>query len=210
MQDIQEMIKKFKYWEWDRYKKRKRKKLKNHDFTILASNCCGTIMYHDLGLFFTSPTINLSMGMDDFVRLVGNLEWYMKLPLSDAGREGKYPTGMLGDVKICFMHYKTFEEAAWKWEERKKRINWDNVFVVGTDKDGCTRETMQHFEELPYKNKVLFSHLPHPEFPSVHYIKGFEEKSELGVIINFKEKFLMRRYMDDFDYVTFLNGEMCK
>ena len=38
-------------------------------------------------------------------------------------------------------------------------------------------------------------------------IKGFEDKNELGVITNFKKGFLMRRYLDDFDYINFLNNK---
>ena len=51
----------------------------------------------------------------------------------------------------------------------------------------------------------------YPEFSSACYIKGFEEKEELGVLINFKQGILRRRYLDDFDYVKFLNdGKYCK
>ena len=47
--------------EWKEYNRKKRSRLKNTDFTIIASNCCGTMMYHDLGLPFLSPTINLNL-----------------------------------------------------------------------------------------------------------------------------------------------------
>ncbi len=201
-------IEKFREWEWKRYKEKKRNRLKTTDLTIIASNCSGTFMYYDLKLPFLSPTINLSIEMNDFVKMVENLKWYMEQELTETESKEKYPIGLLGDIKISFIHYKTFEEAMEKWEERKQRINWDNLFIIGTDKDGCTNETMKRFEELPYKNKVLFTHIRHPEFPSTYYIKGFEEKSELGVITYLKEDtFLKRRYLDDFDYVKFLNGQ---
>lgn len=44
-----------RHMEWRFYKWRRRKRLKNHDFTILATNCIGTVIYHDLGLEFLSP-----------------------------------------------------------------------------------------------------------------------------------------------------------
>lgn len=194
--------------EWQAYKWGKRKRLKNKNFSIISSNCSGTYMYYDLELPYTSPTINLSIGMNDFVRMVQNLEWYMERSLIEAEnrREG-YPVGILSDVEIHFIHYDTFEKAERKWEERKKRINWDNLFIIGTDKDGCTYETLRSFEQLPYKNKVIFTHVRYPEFPSAYCIKGFEEEKELGDITCFQDRFFKRQYLDDFDYVGFLNGE---
>ena len=108
-------------------------------------------------------------------------------------------------MRIDFVHYDTFSEAVRKWEERKKRINWDNIFIVGTEKDGCSYEMIQRFDRLPYKNKVIFTHVEYPEFSSAYYIKGFEDKGELGVLTFYKKRFFKRRYLDDFDYIEFLN-----
>lgn len=191
--------------EWRIYRARKRRKLRNHHFSIISANCCGTFIYYDLGLPYSSPTINLTIEMDDFVKLAGNLKWYMDQKLIQAEIQEQHPVGMLGDVKVHFIHYKTFKEAAQKWEERKTRINWENLFIIGTDKDGCTYETIRRFEQLPYKNKVIFTHVRYPEFPSAYYIEGFEGEKELGVVTDFKSQFLKRRYLDDFDYVNFLN-----
>lgn len=191
--------------EWIIYRIKKRSRLKNKAFTIISSNCSGTYMYYDLGMRYLTPTVNLSIDMNDFVKMVNNLRWYMEQELVEAEEEGSCPIGLLGDIKICFMHYDTFHEAKMKWEDRKQRIHWDNLFIVGSEIDGCTYETIKKFEQLPYKNKVIFTHIDYPEFPSAHYIKGFEEKEELGFITLFKEQFLKRRYLDDFDYVNFLN-----
>lgn len=73
------------------------------------------------------------------------------------------------------------------------------------ERGDCSYETMKRFNQLPYKNKVLFTHVEYPEFQSAYYIKGFEEQSELGTITNFKNHFWRRRYLDDFDYVKFFN-----
>ena len=205
IESLEQIIEKFREWEWARYKKRKCKRIKNKDFTIIASNCGGTFIYYDMGLPYLTPTVNLSMDMNDFVKMVENLTWYLEQELVELNDGGKCPAGLLGDVKVSFVHYNTFEEGVRKWEERKKRINWDNLFIMGTDKDGCTYETIQRFEKLPYKNKVIFTHIKYPEFSSAFYIKGFEDRSELGVITFFKEQFLKRRYLDDFNYVGFLN-----
>ncbi len=203
---MKDAIEKFRNWEWETYKKRKLAKIKKKDFTIIASNCGGTFIYYDMGLTYLTPTVNLSIEMNDFVKMAENLKWYMEQDFTRICEEGKYPAGMLGDIRVDFVHYDTFEEGVRKWEERKKRINWDNLFIMGTDKDGCTYETIQRFDRLPYKNKVIFTHVKYPEFSSAHYIKGFEDRNELGVVTFFKKQFLKRRYLDDFDYVKFLNG----
>lgn len=194
--------------ERDLYNMIKRKRLYNDNFSILSSNCVGTFIYRDLGLPYLSPTINLSIGMDDFVKLAGNPKWYMEQKLIQGNSEAEeYPVGLLGDIKINFIHYQTFEEAVEKWEKRKKRIEWDNLFIIGTERDGCTYNTLRRFEELPYKSKIIFTHVKYPEFSSAYYIRGFEKRGELGIITNFKEQFWRRRYMEDFDYVAFLNED---
>ncbi len=192
--------------EWRLYKRRKYRRLKNKEFTIIGSNCTGAFMYYDLGLKYLTPTVNLMIEMNDFVKMAGNLEWYMKQKLVEGTEEEKCPVGLLGDIKIHFIHYKSFEEGAAKWEERKRRIRWDNLFIVGSEKDGCTYEIIKKFDELPYENKVIFTHVEYPEFPSAYCIRGFEERAELGVITNVKQQILKRRYLDDFDYVEFLNS----
>lgn len=192
--------------EWLLYKKLKCRRLKNRDFTIISSNCNGTFMYYDMKLPYLTPTVNLAMGMDDFVKMAENLPWYMEQHFTEIkAEEGSCPAGLLGGLRVNFVHYASFEEGVRKWEERKKRIRWDNLFIVGTEKDGCTYETIRRFDNLPYKNKVIFTHVNYPEFSSAYYIKGFEEKEELGVLTFYKKQLLKRRYLDDFDYVDFLN-----
>jgi len=193
--------------EWYIYKEIKRKRLKNKNATIISSNCNGEFIYYDMKLKFLSPTINLSFDMNDYIKMLENLEWYMKqeiVPYED--KRFNYPTGKLGDIEIRFNHYETFKDAVDKWNERKQRINFNNLFILGIDGDNCTYESIQRFDQLPYKNKIIFTHKPYPEFKSAYYIKGFEQTKGVGVLIEFKKQFFIRRYLDDFDYVSFLNN----
>ena len=187
------------------YKIRRRWRLRNKDVTIISSNCSGAFMYYDLGMQYRTPTVNLSIEMKDFVKMAGNLKWYMEQEPVESEEKVPCPVGLLGDIKIYFIHYDSFDQGRRKWEERKKRINWENIFIVGSEKDGCTYETIKNFEELPFENKVIFTRIEYPEFPSACCIKGFEDQKELGVITYFKKQVLKRRYLDDFDYVSFLN-----
>ena len=192
------------------YKKRKRKRLDNLNFSIIASNCVGTIIYHDLDLPFLSPTINLTIEMDDFIRFAENLKWYMEQEIVELKGEKGCPAGMLGDVKINFVHYDTFEEGVRKWEERKERINWDNLLLIGSERDGCSYETLERFDRLPFENNVILTRVRYPEISSAYCIEGFEEKEELGMVLNYKKQFFRRRYLDDFDYVAFINSAVQK
>lgn len=198
----------FQRLEWRIYKERKRLRLRNRTPSIISSNCNGEFWYYDMRLRFLTPTINLSFDMNDYVKMLENLRWYMEQPIQFfEDPRYDYPTGMLGDIEIRFNHYSSFEQAVNKWEERKKRINWDNLFVLGIDGDNCTYETLQRFDALPYQNKVIFTHIPYPEIKSAYYIPGFEKEEGVGVLIYFKKQFFVRRYLDDFDYVSFLNGK---
>ncbi len=152
---MQKGSEKFREWEWEKYKKWRYSRLKSTDFTIISSNCVGTVIYYDLGLPFLSPTINLTIGMNDFVKFAENLKWYMEREVEEVEDESGVPTGLLGDIKVHFVPYKNFEEEA-KWKERKQRINWDNLFFIGSERGDCTYETVRRFEQLPYKNKVIF------------------------------------------------------
>ena len=203
---MQRIVRGLQLYERKLYCRRKKNRLKNKDFSIIASNCNGTFMYYDMRISYLTPTVNLVIEMNDFVKLAENLEAYMEKEIVKLESDVPYPTGMLDDIKIMFMHYPTFEEGVEKWNERKKRINWENLFIVGTEKDGCTYETIQRFDRLPYENKVIFTHIEYPEFSSAYYIEGFEERDEIGVLTNYKEQFWKRRYLDDFDYVNFLNS----
>ena len=62
-------------------------------------------------------------------------------------------------------------------------------------------------DELKFENKVIFTHKPYPEFKSAYYLKGFEDLKEVYRPTDFKNQFFIRRYMDQFDYISFLNRE---
>lgn len=192
--------------EWRIYKEIKRLKLKNRDATIISSNCNGGFIYYDMRLPFLTPTINLSFDMNDYVRLLENLRWYMEQPIMPCIDERfDFPCGMLADIEIRFNHYKTFEEAVEEWEKRKKRINWDNLYVMAIDGDNCSEESLQRFDALPFNHKVIFTHCHRPDIKSAFYLKGFEDQPGVGVALHFKKQYWIRRYLDDFDYVAFLN-----
>lgn len=199
----------FQNLEWVLYNKMRRAKLIREDFTIIASNCNGTMIYHDLGLPFLSPTINLTISAPDFVKLAEDLRYYMAQPLAplESTEAIPCPRGLLGDLSINFVHYKTFEEGRDAWERRKARINWENLFFICSDKDGGTYDVIRRFDRLPHPHKVIFTYQDYPEFSSSFRLPGFEELGHLGTTTNYRPGLLKRRYLDSFDYISFLNGK---
>lgn len=123
--------------------------------SVISQNCIGGVLYHDLGLQFLSPTINAFIPEPGFVKLVLNLRYYMEQGLVMRWGE-EYPIGTLDDVDIHFMHYETCKEAKEAWDKRKARINWDKIFVIGTDRDGFDEPAYEQWKQIPYP-KVLFT-----------------------------------------------------
>lgn len=183
----------------------KRLRLKNNNPTIISSNCNGAYILHDLGLKFNTPTVNLFFEPKGFIRFVKYLDRYLLADVVEVDSHFRFPVGKLDDIYLYFMHYSSFEEAVSKWNERKGRVNKDNIFIMMTERNGCTYDDIKEFDSLPYKKKVIFTQKPYNEFESAVYIKGFEDKEEIGVLSDWKPGFWKRRYLDDFDYLSFLN-----
>ena len=185
-----------------------RVRLKNKAPSIIASNCNGACICHDLGIKFNSPFVNLWLEPKDFIKLLTNLSYYMNIPLEFVEEEGiSYPIGKLEDIYVYFQHYKTKDEAYEKWEERKKRIDFSNLYILFTDRDGCTYEDLRNFNDLPYKHKIVFAKSPYPEFESVFHIKGFESEKSVGICTDFINRFSGKKYYDQFNYVKWLNDQ---
>ena len=182
-----------------------RKKLTNRNFTIFSQNCIGGIMYHDLGMQFNSPTVNLLFTPSDFIKFMKNIHWYLKQEIIFLSTDTPYPIGKLGGVKIRFLHYSSNEEARCAWNKRRERINWNNVFVICCD-EGLSHEDMYEFDNLPYKNKILFVSKEYPEVKSSIICKHFPDHTDAR-LLNFSNPFGKRFYQNYIDYVKWLNKE---
>lgn len=132
-----------------------RKKVHADGISIISQNCIGGVLYHDLGMQFLSPTVNLFIKEPDFVRFVLNLEHYLGCSLQMQWG-GEYPIGTLDDITIYFMHYDTCEEAKLAWERRTKRVDLDRILVLATDRNGFDDAVYEQWQQIPYP-KVLFT-----------------------------------------------------
>lgn len=199
------------FWQQNRKKinQQLRARLKNPDVSIISMNCTGGILYHDLGLRFNSPTINLYFPAEDFIKFCENMPYYLSLdqmtecldPVIKGSRI--YPVAYLGDIKLFLVHYASVPEAQQKWNERKSRIQSDNIVIIATDRDGMTKELKNRFEKLPYP-KVMFIHKPDEQHPNCFYLPGYENETSVGIITD-PAGWQGFRPIDQFDYVSLFN-----
>lgn len=141
---------------------RLRKRLRNDHFTILSPNCIAGTMYRKLDKQFLTPTINLWMTQGDFIKFAVHLKDYVAMQLDFQKTDKSYPMAMLGDIQINFLHYKTEAEAEAAWERRKKRINYDNLYILMYYREGYTLEQIREIEKAKCKNLVVLTATPLP------------------------------------------------
>lgn len=174
--------------------------------SIIANNCWGGTAYHALGMRFFSPFVNMFFQDDDYLRLLGNLQYYLKLPLRFKRMdytpvlERDYPVCQLDDVELHFNHYASMEEAERKWNDRLGRLNWDNLFVMMFTEDYQAAEC---FDSLPYDKKICFAPFRSP-MQSVFTLQAAAHKEMQGVpfweIVNKTAS----GYFHDYDLVKLL------
>lgn len=195
----------------DAINEKERARLKNKDFCLISSNCNGGMISHDLGRPFRTQFVNLWMMPKDFLRYLGDLERYNAVDeirfLPEESEHWGFPVGMIEDLCVYFTHYHSEEEAVQKWNERKKRMDPDNLFIIMSEQNGCTKEDLLAFNALPFKNKVAFTHKPYDDVQCAFYIPGFEDKGELGNALAFKSPFSAERWYDVFPFVDWFNGD---
>lgn len=168
-----------------------KEKLQAKDFTVLSQNCIGGVFYHDMGLQFTSPTINLYLTGKDFVTFVLNLDYYLSLKLRMTWGE-EYPIGYLDDIAIYFMHYDTCQEAESAWEKRKKRINRKKIVVLCTDMEDFTDEVYVQWRQIYYPKVLFTAKRRYANDPSTVFFSEYEKNGKVLDLIS-KRKF----YRDD-------------
>ena len=188
---------------------------KNKDFTLIARDCIGGVLYHQLGLKFLSPTINLFFTPEDFNYFCLYLKDYIDCDLKESiEADIDYPVGVLAPedkkpIKVHFMHYESYSEAEAKWNERKKRINWDNIYVCSSfayykEIATFTPELVSMWNKIAYK-KVLLVDKKYG-FDDEFVIQQPKECLEYAWLLFSPDKNNeWRRTFNDFNFIKFLN-----
>lgn len=167
--------------------------------SIICNNCFGGRISQDLGYPYNSPTVGLYFFYPDYIRFLSNLSQYLQSPLYFRkeskyvqGRENMnnaphhYPIGYLEyngeEVEIEFLHYHSETEAREKWERRVKRVDINNLIILGSENDCCTEEDIRQFLQLPYKRKYFFSNHPY-KFLSKNfvYVKEMRKANRVNI-----------------------------
>lgn len=188
-----------------------RKRLENNDFSIFSTNCIGGVIYHSLGLQFLSPTINLWIAPSDYIEMLKEpKKYFMNGEMEEVKITGiDYPVGEIKGKRIYGQHYSSFNELKDKWDKRRKRINWDNIYVFMIERDGCTYKDLVDFDNLPYKHKVVFTTKSYPKIKSSLVLpNSYDTKNnEVNNLLVYKSNFSILRILDEYDYVDFFNNK---
>lgn len=113
-----------------------------------------------------------------------------------------YPVAKLDDVTIHFVHYKTEQEAREKWNRRKERVNYDNLFFVTVDWIRYTKEEVEEIRKAGYKGIVILAPTPN-DLDEAYY---FPEHGEGNDWLFGKDEKGIRNFEKYWDYVSWLNN----
>lgn len=194
--------------------KKWRTRLQLSDITLISQNCIGGCIYHDLGLEFSSPTINLFIEGEDFCRFVENLKYYLNVPAKEAGyrqhaTSGKvYPLITVSDVLVHALHYESCENAVSAWNRRSRRSNLDNVYVIANSWNLLERrELIYRILKTPYP-KVVFSDIAYDDENVFVLSDDVWRRDEGGIVrpdLTSWSESGFRYYEQIFDFVGWIN-----
>ncbi len=142
-----------------------------NSLTIISNNCWGGHVYRYFDMPYTSPTVGLFFFTEEYLKFVSNLKHYLSLDIRFIPiEESRYrnvlierntpncPIGVLDDVEIVFLHYRSEEDAYQKWSRRKERMNFSRIIVKMSEQNLCAPEHLKMFDSLPYQEKFVFVH----------------------------------------------------
>lgn len=179
------------------------------DFCIFSNDCWGAELYRRMEIPYNTPFVGLMLMAPCYIKFLKDPHKYFESKLEFISESkyqminelrnkiGKFPIGKILDIEIHFQHYKSEEEAMEKWNRRKLRINWDNIYVKFTmDKDYASEDHLNDFESLPYLRKVCFSKFAYPNSKSCIKLNKFVEN---GLT-------MFRLSMIQFDIIEWINN----
>lgn len=161
--------------------KNQRASVRDEKFTLLSNDCWGSGPYQHLGLMYRTPFIGTRMFAPCYLELLKNVRRYVAAPAEfiatsryDFMNErrqtffGDYPIALLdGAIELHFVHEPDATTAWEKWERRRAKMNFDNLYIkFSQDPECCTDAMLEEFDRLDYPYKVCFTYRDYPEFRS--------------------------------------------
>lgn len=195
-------------------------RLKESKCSILSNFCLGGIVSDQLGLPFLSPTVNMVCLGDHFFSFIKNYKKLLAVDMqiyendtyipNTRGTESFMGKGMIdGKIIWYFRHSNNPYANVEKWNERRKRVNFDNVAVFMVL---FTRKEVELFEKLPVKKKLgLF--FEETGYDDIIYIPGWDNMQT-----RYEHEFRWAGYAQKYvlyandhippvNWIDFLNGE---
>lgn len=194
--------------------------VKDKDISIISNNCIGADICHNLGLRFNSPTVNMQILPEDFIRFISDLPRYLQEDVTEykilstedkhkvermfrRGGDFDFPFGKCGDILLCFQHYKTFQEALAAWNRRRERVNLRKLGII-LIQDQRYEEEIRKFDEVRtmYGNKLIFAINYRP---NVENTKVIPVKLPAGVHFMENETIFRKYYEQKFNPIQWIN-----
>lgn len=208
---FKKLIAKIKAFVFKLYLIKKRKEIKNKNFSLFSNNCIAGFVYHELRLKFLSPTIDcLFPNIEDYLIFVTNLEDFKKNgewhELTDYA--WNCPLGLLQtekfSIKIVFLHDNSFADATKKWNRRIQRINFDNIFIVLDSYNQDLSPYVNYFDKI--EHLLIFCNENKIDGNVIYFNPGiYGEKYGYGKIFNMTNTIIPHRYLWNFNFVKWLN-----
>lgn len=162
----------------------------------------GGYIYHKLNLRFTSPLINIFWQKDSYSKFILNPLYYFSQPLelhTEGNLRGNIsPVGIIGkgeeQIRLEFVHARSFDEAKNLWDRRKKRVNKDRIFVMmGIDGTDPNKE-----KYLRVFEKVLF--------PKICFYSGETTVKDVVYLSRFEWRCRQGSRMDSVQYTSYVRN----
>lgn len=140
----------------------------DQDLSIISNDCFGALLLKKYNIKFNTPFVNLFLFPHDYIGLLENFANYIeKKIIFIKYYESKffmkeflwdYPIAIFENtnIEIHFLHYGSEAEALKKWEERKKRITKNIIFVLN-DRKGMDNNLLKKFQNINIERKFFIT-----------------------------------------------------
>ena len=105
-------------------------------------------------------------------------------------------------VDIVFTHYANFNEGYKKWKQRMKRLDLNKIVVLLESPD-ISQEIVEAFSLIKYKKAIISK--PIKNAPDYYVPLDIYDNWHPGKVLEYKSLFSLKRWVDDWDYISFLN-----
>ncbi len=195
----------------------RRKLFKGETPTIISNSCMAGLIYDMFDMVMLSPMINTAIeDAEKFTKLCKNLRRYMEIEMGDLFWKRPFgnpafmedtPCGRIGDIEIFFAHVDSMNGLKERWDLMRKRINWNRVIYVMTEKQNhrnASFRALKEFMRLDGEKLFINSRNAYPVGNGIECVYCSEENfaNKHTAIENYFDilGWMNREYMDDTNF----------